>query len=136
MLVVYPNARAEQGKDELMMHEDAVLALAWSRDSEMLATADQVQAAAADARHGRWGAGSSLACRARRTQSEAMPQAPGPHGPTSPPATPHAAWDPTRWHRAPAPHPHGSIQRVEHRARQAPSAAEAPNAPHFSFGSF
>mmetsp|Transcript_27629 Transcript_27629/g.57457 ORF Transcript_27629/g.57457 Transcript_27629/m.57457 type:complete len:512 (-) Transcript_27629:268-1803(-) len=30
-----------QGKDELMMHEDAVLALAWSRDSEMLATADQ-----------------------------------------------------------------------------------------------
>ena len=63
-----PNAwGAEQGKDELMMHEDAVLALAWSRDSEMLATADQVQAAAADARHGRWGAGSSLACRARRT---------------------------------------------------------------------
>ncbi len=32
-----------QGKDELMMHEDAVLALAWSRDSEMLATADQVR---------------------------------------------------------------------------------------------
>ena len=31
-----------QGKDELMMHEDAVLALAWSKDSEMLATADQV----------------------------------------------------------------------------------------------
>ena len=25
-----------------MMHEDAVLALAWSKDSEMLATADQV----------------------------------------------------------------------------------------------
>ncbi len=34
-----------QGKDELMMHEDAVLALAWSRDSEMLATADQVRCA-------------------------------------------------------------------------------------------
>ena len=32
-----------QGKDELMMHEDAVLALAWSRDSEMLATADQAR---------------------------------------------------------------------------------------------
>ncbi len=32
-----------QAKDELMMHEDAVLALAWSKDSEMLATADQVR---------------------------------------------------------------------------------------------
>ena len=31
-----------QAKDELMMHEDAVLALTWSKDSEMLATADQV----------------------------------------------------------------------------------------------
>jgi hypothetical protein len=34
--------REGQAKDELMMHEDAVLALAWSKDSEMLATADQV----------------------------------------------------------------------------------------------
>lgn len=31
-----------QANDELMMHEDAVLSLAWSKDSEMVATGDQV----------------------------------------------------------------------------------------------
>eukprot|EP00960_Hanusia_phi_P060505 764527-Hanusia_phi.AAC.5 len=30
-----------QANDELMMHEDAVLSLAWSKDSELLATGDQ-----------------------------------------------------------------------------------------------
>eukprot|EP00961_Rhodomonas_salina_P116225 1564472-Rhodomonas_salina.2 len=32
----------EQANEDLMMHEEAVLSLAWSKDSELLATADQV----------------------------------------------------------------------------------------------
>jgi len=31
-----------QANDELMMHEDAVLSLCWSKDSELVATGDQV----------------------------------------------------------------------------------------------